>query len=125
MAITADSHGAPPTAVRAGIVVEKEATGGVGAAADRSAGAFDEELGGGTCECREEPVQAAFAGDKLEGPGTFVGDQLIMAIGDAKNLVDRFNPGRREWLIVDYGCENGAKRFAKTQDAQKDGVYGP
>jgi len=124
MTITADSHGAPPTAMRAGIVVEKEAAGGVGATADRSAGTFDEELGGGTCERGEEPVQAAFACDKLEGPGSFVRDQLIMAIGDAKNLVDRFNPGRGEWLLVDNGCENGAKRFAKTQDAEKDGVYG-
>jgi len=72
VAIAAYGHGAPAAAVSTGIVVEEQTAGGVRAAADGGAGAFDKKFCGGTSESREEPIEATFAGDKLQGPGTIV-----------------------------------------------------
>ena len=83
VAIAAKLHGTPAAAMRAGIVVEKEAAGGIGATANGGAGALDEEFGGGTSDRGEQPFEAAFARDKLEGPGAVAGDELVVALGDA------------------------------------------
>jgi len=110
--------------MRAGIIIEKEAAGGVGTTADGSARAFDEELGSGASEGGKEPVQATFAGDELERPDPFVGDELIVTFRDAEDFVDRLSPGSGEGLIVHEGSEDGAERFAKTEDAEENGIHG-
>ena len=109
--------------MRAGIIVEKEAAGGVGTAADGSARAFDEELGGGASEGGQEPVQTAFAGDELERPGPLLEYEFIVTFGNAEDLVDWLNPGGGERLSVDDGSKNGPERLAKTKDAEENGVY--
>lgn len=68
MAIPADGHGTPASAVRPGSVIEEKATGWIGTAADGSTRAFHKEFGGGTGQGGEQPVQSTFAGDELEGP---------------------------------------------------------
>lgn len=47
-----------------------------------------------------------------------------MAFGDTQNFIDGFNPGRGEGFFVDDGGENGAKRFAKAQDAKENRIHG-
>ena len=123
MAIAADGHGAPAAAMRAGIIVEEEATGGVGTAADGCAWAFDEEFGSGASDGRQEPVQSTFTGDELERPIPFMEDQFIMAFGDAEDLVDWLDPGGREGLVIDDAAEDGAERFTKAKNAEEDGVH--
>jgi len=51
-------------------------------------------------------------------------NQLVVAFGNAKNLIDRLDPRDRYRLLVDDRRENGAERFAKAKDAQERGVYG-
>jgi len=122
--IAAKGHGAPAAAMCAGVIVEEEAAGGVGATANRGARAFDEEFGGGAGDGGEEPVQAAFAGDELERPGAVAGDELIVTFGDAENLVNRLGPGGGKGFAVDNGSKDGAERFAEPEDAQEDSVDG-
>jgi hypothetical protein len=122
--VAANGHGAPAAAVRAGIVVEEEAAGGICAAADGGMRAFDEELGSGTGESGEEPVQPAFAGDELEGPRAATKSQFIVAFRYAKNFIDRLDPRSREVLLVDGGGKNSAERLAKAEDAEQRGIDG-
>lgn len=90
--VAANRHGAPATAVGAGIVVEKQPARGIGAAADGRAGTFDQEFGGGTGKCGEQPVETAFSGDELQGPSAFVGDEFVVTFGYTENLIHRFYP---------------------------------
>ena len=80
--IATDGHGAPAAAMRAGIIAKEEAARRVGTAADGSARALHEELGGGASKGGKEPVQATFASDELERPGTATSDELIVTFGD-------------------------------------------
>lgn len=122
MAVAADSHGAPAAATRAGVVVEEEAAGGIGTAANRGVGSFDQQFGGGASQGSKQPVEATFAGDKLQRPGTFLRDEFIMSFSDAQDFVDGLDPGWRNRLLVHDRSENGAKRFTKPEDAQEDAV---
>jgi hypothetical protein len=122
--VPADGHRAPAAAMSSGIVIEKEAAGRIGAAADGRGRTFDEELGCGTGNRGEQPLEAAFAGDIVEGPGTFAGHQLIVAFGDAENLVDGFDPGRGKPLPLCNRRKDGAQGFTQTEDAKQHGVDG-
>lgn len=124
VAIAADFHGAPAAATGAGIVVEEEAAGGIGAATDGSARAFDEELACGAGNGRKEPVEAGFASNKFQGPGTVVEDEFVVAFGDAEDFVDGFSPGHRVMPRLDNGRKDGAQRLAQAQDTQEDGIHG-
>lgn len=92
MAIAAPGHGAPATAMRARGIIEKEATGRIGANAKRRAGAFGDQLSGGTCDGRQEPIQTAFAGDKFQAPRAVLLQEFVVPFGDAQDFVDWFNP---------------------------------
>lgn len=83
VAIAAELHGTPAAAMRAGIVVEKEAAGGIVATANRGARPLDQEFGGGTSNSGEQPFEATFARNELEGPGAVTGDELVVTFGDA------------------------------------------
>ncbi len=124
MAVAAEFHGAPAAAMGAGIVVEEEAAGGIGAAADGSVRTFDEELGAGAGDGSKEPVEAGFASNEFQGPGAVVEDELVVAFGDAEDFVDRFNPRGGIMLPLDYGRKNGPEGFAEAQDTQEDGIHG-
>jgi len=124
MPIAADRHGAPAAPMRPGIIVEKEATGGIGAAADGGTGAFNDKFGSGTGNCGEQPLEPTFARDKMEGPGALTRNELVMPLGDAQDFVDRFDPGRRKGLAFSDAREDGAERFAKPERAEQHGIDG-
>src|SRR5271169_730710 len=88
VAIATQRHGAPAAATRAGVIVEEEATGGIGAAANRCARTFNEEFGSGASRSGEKPVQTTFPGDELQRPSALAGDQFVMAFGDAQDFVN-------------------------------------
>jgi len=58
--IATDGHGAPAAAVRARVIIEKKAAGGIGANTHRSTGAFDDEFSGGTRNGGKEPFEPVF-----------------------------------------------------------------
>jgi hypothetical protein len=122
--IAAGRHGAPAAAVRTGVIVEKEAAGGIRAATNGRAKPFDEKIGGRTGDSGEEPLEAALACNELEGPCTFTKDELIMSFRDAQDFVHRLGPGRRKRLFVDDRSENGSERLTKAKGAKQDGVDG-
>jgi hypothetical protein len=122
VAISTKSHGAPATTVSAGIIIEKEAAGRICAPTDRGTRAFDEELGSGTGESGEEPVQPAFAGDEFEGPHAATKSQFIVAFRYAKNFIDWLDPRSWELLLVDDAGKNCSERLAKAEDAEQRSI---
>ena len=78
--------------MRARGIIEKEATGRIGANAKGRAGAFGDQLSGGTCDGRQEPIQTAFAGDKFQAPCAVLLQEFVVPFGDAQDFVDWFNP---------------------------------
>ena len=113
MAIAADRHGAPTAAAGPRIIIEEEAAGRVGATANRGVGAFDEKFGGGTRDCRKKPFEAAFAGDEFQAPAFRVRHQFVMALGEAKQVVDGSNPAFGEGLLLHECREDGAERLSQ------------
>lgn len=124
VAIAADGHRAPAAAMRARMVVEKEAAGGIGTAANRRARALHEEFGGGAGDGGEKPFEPALARNEMEGPGTVARDEFVVAFGNAKDFVDGFHPRARERLPFHDRGEHGAQGLAQTKDAEKNGIDG-
>jgi len=124
VAIAADGHGAPAAVVGARVVVEEKATRGIGATADRRAGAFDDQFGGGTCDGGEEPLEAAFAGDEFQAPAFGTGSEFVVAFGEAKQIVNWFDPGLGKGLFLNKGREDGAEGFTQAKDLEENGVDG-
>lgn len=122
MTIATHSHRAPTAAAGTRGVVEEKLAQGIGTASNGRAGTFDQEFRGGTSNRSEKPVQAAFPADKLKRPGSFVGDKFIVALGHAEDFVDGFNPGGGERITIHDRCENGAERFAESQDAEENSI---
>ncbi len=110
--------------MRSGVIVEEQPATSVGATADGSTGALDQEFGGRTGEGGEKPVQTAFPCHKLKRPGTFLGYKLVVTLGYAENFIDRLYPRAWKGLIVDDGGENGPQRLAKSQDTEQGCVDG-
>jgi len=104
------------------VVIEKEAAGGVGAAAHRGVGAFDEEFGGGTRDGGEEPFEATFTGHEFQAPAFGTGNQFVVAFGEAQQVVDGLDPDSWEGLSLDERRKDGAEGLAETQDFEEDGV---
>ena len=49
-------------------------------------------------------------------------DKFIVALGDAEDFVDGFNPRGGKGITIHDRCENGAERFAESQDAEEDSI---
>lgn len=122
MAIATDGHGAPAATMRAGIIVKEKLAGRVGAAPDGCGASFDDQFGGGARNRGEEPFEAALAGDVLQAPRILLEHELVVALGDAQDVVDRFNPSTGYTLPRYDRGEDGTQGFAETQDAQEQGV---
>ena len=107
MAIAAGRHGTPATAVRPGVIVEKETARGIRAAANRSSRTFDEKVRGRTGDGSEQTLEPALASNELNRPCALTEDKLIVPLGDAEEFIDRFHPGRRERISVHNASEDG------------------
>ena len=81
VAIAAAGHGAPAPPAGAGVVIEEETAGRIGAEAKAGALAFGDQLRAGACDGGEEPVETSFAGDKLEAPFPCLLDEFVVAFG--------------------------------------------
>jgi hypothetical protein len=122
--IAADRHGTPAAAMGARIIVKEEPAGRIRATANGCLGAFDEKLCGRASYGGQQPIESAFASNKLQGPGTFLRDQFIMSFSDPQDFIDRLDPGRWDRPLLHNRRENRAQGFAQANDAQKDGIDG-
>jgi len=123
-AVAAHGHGTPAAPMRTRVIVKKEATGGIGAAADGNIGAFDEQLRRGTGNRGEEPVQAVFASQEFQAPGIGVQHQFVVAFGNSEKIIDRLDPDFGEGFVVHHGGKDGAKGFPQPKHLQEHGIYG-
>ena len=124
VAIAAHGHGTPATAMRARVVVEEHAAGGIGAAPDGSARALDEKFGCRASDSRKEPLESALAGDEVKGPRGVAVSEFVVALGDAKDFVDGLDPGGRKGLPLDDRGKHRAERFTQAQNTQQNGIDG-
>jgi hypothetical protein len=122
--ITAGGHRAPATSVGARVVVEKQPTRCIGAAADGRFRAFDKQFRGGTRDGGEQPLETFFSRDKLKTPAVLVGNQFIVALGNPHDLINWLGPVAGKRLMLDYGSEDGAEGLAEAQDLEQDSVDG-
>jgi hypothetical protein len=105
VAVSADGHGTPAAAVRAGIVIEKEAATGIGAEPQTGTPTFSDQLRRGTGYRSEQPVEAALSGDEFDSPDAFLAKQLIVTFGNAQDIVDGLDPFTRNPLFAVHGGE--------------------
>lgn len=124
VAIAANGHGAPAAVVCARVVVEEKATRGIGATADRRVGALDEELGGGTRNGGEEPLETTLAGDEFQPPAFGVGNEFVVPFREAKQIIDGLDPAFGEGLLLHERRKDGAEGFAQAEDFEENGVDG-
>src|SRR5438128_5828683 len=96
VAIAAKRHRAPATAMCARIVVEKEAARGIRAKAHASSLALCDEFRRRMGDRRKKPIQTVYSGDVFDPPGARRLDKLVVAFGDAEDLVDGFNRFARD-----------------------------
>ncbi len=122
--IAAGGHGTPATAMGARVVVEKEPTRGIGAAADGRSLAFHKKFRGRARDGGEQPFQPFFSGDKLKTPAVFVGNQFVVALRNPQDFINWLGPMAGKRLMLDNGSEDGAEGFAKPQDLEQNGVDG-
>ena len=100
VAVPTDGHGTPAAAMSPGLVVKKKSTAGICAQPEAGPGTLGDQLRRGTSDGSEQPVQAAFAGHEFELPGTLPANQFVMTFGDSKDLVQRFSPMGRNFLLA-------------------------
>ena len=124
MAIAASRHRAPAAAVRARVVVEKEAARGIRAAANRSRRTFNQEFGSRTGDGGKQPLEAALPSNEFERPGTFAEDKFIVSFRDAQDFVHGLSPGSWEGLPVHNTSEDSPERLAKAKGTKEYGVDG-
>ena len=70
----------------------------------------------------ERQHEAAFPANELKSPATFVKDEFVVALCDAKDFIDRRCPSGGKRLVVDNGSENGTNRFTETKGPEKGGI---
>ncbi len=113
--------------MRAGIVVEEEAAGGIGAKAHTRCLAFRDEFGSRTRNRSEEPIEAAFSCDIFDAPGTGVFDEFVVAFGDAQDFIDGFNRFAGDVLFLGQYIETAPQGIAEPPGATekiKRGLWG-
>jgi len=123
-AIAANRHGAPASAMSARAVIEEKAARGISATAHGRVGAFDDELCGGTRNGGKEPLEASFAGGEFQPPAFGAGNEFVMALGEAKQIVDGFGPAFGERLFLNAGVKDCAEGFAQAKHFEENGVNG-
>jgi hypothetical protein len=122
--VAAGGHGTPATAMGARVVIEKQPTRWIGAAADGRFRAFDKQLRGRARDGGEQPLQAFFSRDKLKTPAVLLGNQFVVALSNPQDFINWLGPMAGKRLMLDNGSEDGAEGLAKAQDLEQNGVDG-
>lgn len=109
VAVSADGHRAPASAVGAGSIVKKQPAARIGTEPQTRPWTFGDDFGGRTRDGGKQPLQAAFAGNKLNLPILVRRNQFIVTFGDAEEFVNRLDPLMLDSLPV----QNRIKRLAE------------
>jgi hypothetical protein len=113
VAIAASGHRAPPSTVSAGGVVKEQAALGVGTRAKAGTGAFGDGVRSGTSNGCKKPVEAAFPRYELDSPFAMLLQELIVSLGDAEDVIDGLNDGRRRGFSANHSAETIAQSGSK------------
>ena len=107
--ISAAGHGTPPPLPGPRRVVEKEPARRIAAKAHGSAGTFGDDLRRGPRHRCEQPIQAAFARDKLETPSRISLHQFVVSFGNRKNSIDGLDRVPRKRFAIGHRGEHALK----------------
>jgi len=124
-AISADRHGTPAAAMRAGLVVEEESALGIGANSERRLWALGDKFRRRTSNRSQQPIQAAFTRDEFHAPGAVFGNQFVMTFRDSKNLVDGLDPFGGNLVLSMHGRQDLAKRSGQAPGFQEQSLCCP
>ena len=108
-AVSANRHGTPAAAMRAGLVVEKEPALGIGANSQRRLWTLGDKLRRRSGNRSQQPIQSALARDEFHAPSTVFENQLVMSFRDAKDFVDGLDPFRGDPMLSVHGRKGLAK----------------
>src|SRR5882672_9135517 len=89
VAVPADGHGAPASAVGPRVIAEKEAAHGIGTNAHARLRAFHYDFGRRARDGRQQPIETTLSSYEFQFPPTACGDQFVMPLGNAQDSVDR------------------------------------
>ena len=124
-AISADRHGTPAAAMRAGLVVEEQSALGIGANSERGLWTFGEKFRRRTGNRSEQPIQTALTRDEFHAPGAAFGNQFVMSFRDSKDFVDGLDPFGDDLVLSMHGCQGLAKRSGQPPGFQKQSFCCP
>ena len=110
VAVAATGHGTPAAAARARGIIKKQPAVRVRANAQAGTGTFGDELCCRTGDGGEKPVQATFAGDEFQAPFAVLLEDLVVAFGDAQNLIDRLDPIAQQGFFAEECAEGQVQR---------------
>ena len=105
-AIAAKGHGAPAPLAGSRVVGEEKAAIGIGAKAKPGTVPLGHDFSRGAGYRGEQPVEAAFASDKLNFPSAIQAHQFVVTFRNAKNFVDRLDPIGSNLLFAEHGNED-------------------
>jgi len=114
VAIAATGHRAPPAAVRAGGIVEKQPALRVGTCAEAGVAALGDNVCARSRNRGKKPFEAAFPRDKLALPLPLLLHKLVVTLRNAKDLVDGFNGGMTRNLFANHRAKAFTEGSAKT-----------
>jgi len=113
VAVAATCHRAPPAAVRAGGIVEKQPTLRVGTCAEAGVAALGDDVCAGSRNRSKKPVEAAVPRNKLDLPLRLLLNKLVVTFRNAQDLVDGFDGGMMRNLSANHRAKAVAEGSAE------------
>ena len=122
-AIATHCHRAPPASVGSRRIIEKKTAAGIGAHAQTCLGTFGDNIRSRTRDGGKQPFEAPFPGHEFDLPTGAPLHQIIVALCDSKNFIDRFNPFGSDFLLPDHGRKEESARGAETTRLPNQGFH--
>src|SRR5579863_8056387 len=122
VAVAAARHRTPTAAVRPRHVRKEEPATRIGADAEAGGRSFEKNLRSGTSDGRQEPIQAVFAGHKLQTPFAVFKHKFVMSLGNAQNFINGFDPFPGDSLFTDRSVENLTERLSEAPYAGQQSI---
>src|ERR1700730_6565991 len=92
VSVPANCHGTPPPAVGSRGITKKQPATRIRANPDARFSPLHQNFRRGARNRRQQPVQPALTRDKFQLPVPTVLDQIVVALRNAQDLVDRLHP---------------------------------
>jgi hypothetical protein len=123
-AVSANGHGTPAAAVCSGIVIEEEATTGIGAQPQPGTGTLGNQFGRGTSYGCQQPIKTALTRYEFDSPGAILAKQFVVSFSDAQDVVGGLDPFPGYLLFAVHGREDLVQGGAELPGLQKQSLGG-